>query len=262
MIVFSAIVPHPPLLLPSLGKEQAKKLRATDEALSALEEELYVKAPETIVIISPHGAALKEAMVINLNATYRASLKEFGDFKTSVSFRSDFMLIDRIQRALRKKKSLQLSSTEELDYGTSIPLLKIAGHLAQAALVPVATSAGTYKDHYEFGKEINDELMSSNRRIAILASADLSHTITKDAPAGFSAAGAELDKTVISLLETRNTVGILNLPYKMAAASHECGIRPIAMLLGILEGIPYTVKNLSYEAPFGVGYLVSHFQIP
>lgn len=262
MIIFAAIVPHPPLIMPSVGKENAKKLKKTDAAFAALEEELYVKAPETLIIISPHGASLKEAMTINLMANYRATLAEFGDFKTTHEFRSDFMLIDKLQRSARAKNILQMSSSEVLDYGTAVPLLKLATRLSGAGIVPIATSGATYKTHYDFGKDIHDELMSSNKRIAVIASADLSHTLSPDAPAGFSKAGAELDSAFMANLDTRNTVGMLSIPYKTAAASHECGVRPVAMLLGILEGIPYAYKQLSYEAPFGVGHLVAHLAIP
>lgn len=262
MIVFAAIVPHPPLLLPTLGKENAKKLRKTELAFKTLEEELYVKAPETLVVISPHGASLKDALTVNLTANYHATLAEFGDFKTKHEFHSDFMLIDKIQRSTRKKSTLQMSSNDALDYGTSIPLLLLAARLSQTNIIPIATSAGTYKEHYEFGKSIREELMSSNKRIAVIASADLSHALSDDAPAGFSKVGAELDDAIISLLETKNTVGLLNFPYKISVASHECGVRPIAMILGMLEGIPYSFKNLCYEAPFGVGHLTANLVIP
>lgn len=262
MIIFAAIVPHLPLIMPSVGKENTKKLKKTEAAFTALEEALYVKAPETLIIISPHGASLKETMTINLMANYRATLSEFGDFMTGHEFRSDFMLIDKLQRSVRTKNILQMSSSEVLDYGTTVPLLKLATHLSGVGIVPVATSGATYKTHYEFGKDIHDELMISNKRIAVIASADLSHTLSPEAPAGYSKIGAELDTLLLGHLETNNTVGLLGLPYKTAAASHECGMRPIAMLLGILEGIPYAYKQLSYEAPFGVGHLVAHLAIP
>jgi MEMO1 family protein len=51
-LVFAAISPHPPLLIPSIGKEAIKKIQKTKEALEKLEEDLYLSRPEIIIIIS------------------------------------------------------------------------------------------------------------------------------------------------------------------------------------------------------------------
>jgi len=43
----------------------------------------------------------------------------------------------------------------------------------------------------------------------------------------------------------------------------ECGLRSFCFLLGILEasGISWQPEILSYEGPFGVGYLVANFKL-
>jgi len=41
----------------------------------------------------------------------------------------------------------------------------------------------------------------------------------------------------------------------------ECGYRSIIILLGALDGLDWKPEILSYEAPFGVGYLVANFKI-
>jgi len=43
----------------------------------------------------------------------------------------------------------------------------------------------------------------------------------------------------------------------------ECGLRSFCFLLGILEasGISWQPEILSYEGPFGVGYLVVNFKL-
>ncbi len=39
----------------------------------------------------------------------------------------------------------------------------------------------------------------------------------------------------------------------------ECGMRSIAMLLGVINEVDLKPNILSYEGPFGVGYLVAEF---
>ena len=41
--------------------------------------------------------------------------------------------------------------------------------------------------------------------------------------------------------------------------AHECGLRSILILQGILSKIKHDPKMLSYEHPLGIGYLVMNF---
>lgn len=55
MITFAAIVPHPPIILPSVGSpEDRQKVDETIKALKELAKKLKEIQPEKIVIISPH----------------------------------------------------------------------------------------------------------------------------------------------------------------------------------------------------------------
>ncbi len=259
MITFAGIVPHPPLLLPTIGKEAAKKLAQTQKALEQLEQELYLARPDTLLIISPHGPVMSDAFVIDLAAQYQLDFKEVGDFQTTKTIRSDFLLIDRIQRNARKETPVVLANEESLGYGIGIPLLFLSAHLPNVTLIPVFTSALDGKTHYSFGKLLKEEILNSNKRVAVIASADLSHTLTKDAPGGLAPEGQQVDAAVQQFLTTKNAAGLLTMDPATLSAAKECGVRPIATLLGVLDGIGYEPKIYSYEYPFGVGYLVSNF---
>ena len=54
--------------------------------------------------------------------------------------------------------------------------------------------------------------------------------------------------------------GILNLDLDFVEAAGECGLRSILILLGALDGLNWKPEILSYEAPFGVGYLVTNIK--
>lgn len=260
MIVFAAIVPHSPLLLPHIGKQHAKKLAKTVAGVAEVEQRLYVTRPDSICIMSPHGAVMADAFGINLSAQYTTTFKDFGDFKTTKTFRSDFMLIDRIQRSIRKDMPLTLQSDEMLDYGFGVPLHLLTEHLPNPSVVPVTTAGLDLKTHFEFGKAMRDEVLNSNKRVAVIASGDLSHTLTKDAPGGHSPRGAEFDAKMQELLAQRNVPGMLQLDPGLCDAAKECGLRAILIALGMLDGIDYTARIVSYEGPLGIGYLVSHLQ--
>jgi len=66
-LVFAAIVPHPPVAIPSVGKDQAKQIEKTVVALEKLEKDLYAAKPDIVIIISPHGEVNPEAFTVNIS---------------------------------------------------------------------------------------------------------------------------------------------------------------------------------------------------
>jgi MEMO1 family protein len=262
MIVFAAIVPHSPLLIPSIGKEHRDKLAATVAAYQEIEQALYLAKPETLCIIAPHGPRYPDAFSANMAGSYTGTLKSFGDFSTTVSAKSDFMLIDRTHRKLREEGiPFTLTSSEELDYGYTIPILMLASHLQNWKLFPISPSMMDGKAHYEFGRQLKRTLHAETRRVAVIASADLSHKLTAESPGGASIDGPKFDAAAQEFCVAKDPTPFLTLPVDVVENASQCGYRPITTLLGTLENINTTPKLLSYEAPFGVGYMVAKFDI-
>ncbi|MBI4779275.1 MEMO1 family protein, partial [Candidatus Falkowbacteria bacterium] len=115
--------------------------------------------------------------------------------------------------------------------------------------------------HYDFGKMIKSKLLNSNVRVAVIASGDLSHRLSKNAPAGYSPKGKKFDKKLIDNLLEKQTNEIIKLKPELIAEAGECGLKSIVILLGILDGMKYEPRLLSYESPFGVGYLTMSFKL-
>lgn len=259
-LVFSAITPHPPLLIPNIGKDELKKIGATKLAMEQLEQDLYLAKPEVILIISPHGSLFKDAFCVNAFTHFESDFGQFGDMETKTSWKgSDFLAAKLGHMANETELPLQLISEERLDHGASVPLFYLTQHLPDVKILPIGYSMLDNKKHLEFGELIKEFIMESGKRIAVIASGDLSHGLTTDSPSGFSKVGKEFDAKLIELLETRNTVGYSNMEEKYLEEAAECGYRSILILLGILKNMDYNFKNYSYEGPFGVGYLVGNF---
>lgn len=262
MIVFAAIVPHSPLLLPTIGKEHQTKLAQTLTTYQEVEQALYLVKAETLCIIAPHGPRYPDSFSANMAGTYKGTLKSFGDFSTTVSAKSDYMLIDRVHRKMREEGlPFTLTSSEELDYGYSIPIIMLTSHLQNWKLFPVSPSMMDGKAHYEFGRQLKRVLHAETRRVAVIASADLSHKLSADSPGSPSSEGPKFDEAVKQAVQTKDSNHLLSLPLEVIENSGQCGYRPITTLLGTLENMNYEPKILSYEAPFGVGYLVAKYDI-
>jgi MEMO1 family protein len=260
-LVFSAITPHPPILIPTIGKKNISQLKATAESYLELERDLYASQAETIIIISPHGHLMEQAFTINLNPEFTGNFEEFGDLTTNFSLNGDVSLAHKIKERLETVASLQLISDPKLDHGAAIPLYFLTKHLPKIKIIPLYYSGLDLAAHYAFGQMLKNKLLDSSTRIAVVASGDLSHRLNKNAPAGYNPKGKKFDKKLIDNLIKKQTEEILNFPPALIDAAGECALKSIVILLGILEGMRYEPKLLSYEAPFGVGYLTMNFKL-
>lgn len=262
MIVFAAVVPHSPLLIPTIGKEHREKLALTLRAYAEVEQALYLAKPDTLLIISPHAQMYPDAFSGNVSDHFVGQLKEFGDHGTAIEAKADFLVLDHIHRAMRKEDvPFTLTSQEELDYGFTIPLLLLTSHLKNWKLIPIAPSMLDPRTHFEFGRQLKRVAHAEERRIAIIASADLSHHANQNAPDGATPEGQAFDAMIREKLPLLDAAGLLAMDQSTAEAAGQCGFKPLLILLGALENINVSAKELCYEAPFGVGYLTEKFEI-
>jgi AmmeMemoRadiSam system protein A len=98
-----------------------------------------------------------------------------------------------------------------------------------------------------------------DRSAILIASGDLSHRLTPDAPYGFRPEGPTFDRLVIDALRARTWEQIEALDPDLVEEAGECGLRPLAILLGAGRAAHLNSQVLSYEGPFGVGYPVVAF---
>lgn len=261
-LVFAAITPHPPLLIPSIGKESIKKLDKTKQALEKMEEDLYLAKPDVILMISPHGTSFSDAFTINVCPEFITDLKEFGDLTTNLKFKGDMNLSSMIRERTKEEKiSTTMISEPKLDHGSAVPLFYLASHLPDIQITQFSFCDLDWKTHLDFGYIIKETIMDSNKRVAVIASGDLSHALTTDSPAGFHPDGSRFDEKIQELLANKNITGMLQLDPEFIKNSAACGFRTFLILLGILKNVDYTYRQYCYESPFGVGYLTANFII-
>jgi aromatic ring-opening dioxygenase LigB subunit len=259
-LVFAAITPHSPLLVPAIGKEHLHRLKKTVEALKKLELELLAAKPEAILVISPHGPVADNHFTLDLNESYACNMKEFGVFDLTLPCRADMKLCNDIkERAEDAQAPLMLRSEVTLDYGTIVPLTCLTPKLGAFSIIPIFPSLLSYRSHHEFGKIIQDVLLHTTKRVAVIASAELSHRLTPEAPGGHFEGAAAFDQKIVELITGRNTSGLLSIDAGDAQDAGECGLTTLATFLGILDKIEAAPEILAYEGPFGIGYLTARF---
>lgn len=260
-LVFSAITPHPPILIPQIGKENLDKLQATVQSYKILANELEKSATDTVIIISPHGEVQADAFTMNLNPIFKCNFEAFGDFSTKRIWDGNIGLAYKIRERMETRAPLQLVSEEDLDHGASVPLYLLTQNLPKIKVIPLYYSGLNNEAHFKFGELLKREIFYNKENIAVIASGDLSHRLSEDAPAGYSPEGKVFDKKIVDLLSHNKSKEIINLNQKMVHEAGECGLKSFIIQQGIMEGVTHKPKLLSYEAPFGVGYLTMNFEL-
>lgn len=262
MLVFAGITPHPPILIPTIGKGNLKKIKKTALALEQMEADLYATQPEVILLISPHGSYFSNAFTINCCPKFHIDMREFGDLATKHEFAGDPEMCYHLRTATKKEQLPAVMISEPtIDHGSAVPLYCLAKKMPQVKIVILGFSELSRKEHLNFGKLIQEEVIRTNKRVAIIASGDLSHALSTDAPAGFNPDGKKFDNRLRELFMSKNLSGLTQLDEKLTENAAECGYRSFLILAGILQKTNYNYHEISYEAPFGVGYLTAEFVI-
>lgn len=260
MIVFAALTPSSPLLLPSIHKDKGAKLQKSIDAMQELSEELYASHPDVILLLSEHPTTFEDAFSINISNPYTFDVSAFGDLGFDRTLHPDMETIDRLQRNLRSQdQPITLTTDDALDHGSAVAIGLLTEKLPDVKLIPIAYSSLDAKSHFQFGQALKDILVNSDKRIAIIASGDLSHALNSKSPAGFHKSGQEFDDKINELVAQKNTAGLISLDEEMVKDAQQTVYEQLVILFGLLERISVKPQILSYEAPFGVGFMVTNF---
>lgn len=257
-ISFAALVPHSPLLIPEIAKDNYRLISKTTAAYEKLAEELTVINPETIIVITPHAKNTSKHFSFNSNPELSTDFSELGFLANGRKFKNDLILLQLFKEKLRPEFPLQFLSSEKLDYASSIPLQILANNLSSPKIIQLSYSSGNLEDHILFGKALGTILKDYPKKIAIIASGDLSHRLKKNSPAGYSPKGARFDNKLIEYLNSEEPIeNILKIDENLIKNASECGLKSVVLALGILSGTENTIsaQGLAYQTELGIGYL-------
>ena len=263
MITSAFITPHSPLLIPAIGKTNTLLLQKTLEAYKKIEAKLLADPVETLIIISPHNPSAAAAWALNIVPEFTLKFESFGDFASKTKMAGDVTFAQELKENLKSGATIQLTSHKFLDYGSAIPLYLLASALKNTKIISLAHTSNGLKNHFNFGKLLQNELISTNKKIAVIASGDLSQRLKRSSPAGYSPKGAKFDNKLIEYLNEAPTAAdnILQMDQKLVETAQACGLKSIMMLLGILDKLPFAPQVLAYQTDFGVGYLTMDMNI-
>ena len=266
-VVFGGICPHPPIMVPEVGREGAAEVKSSQTAMLELGKRIIESGAEVLVIISPHAPLFRDFIALNVSPRLKGNLGQFGAAGVSFDLDNDLKIAKEIvyQSALLEIPVYEMDEefarkyhiNLNLDHGMTVPLYFILQAGASLPLVAVSMGLLPGEQLYKFGAAVSRSASKLGKKVAVLASGDLSHRLTRKAPAGFDPKGKEFDLKMVELVSKAQFEEILHIDEELAEKAGECGLRSIQMMSGSFDGLSVKGEVLSYEGPFGVGYMVA-----
>lgn len=256
------MVPHPPLIVPDIGKGSEKKVQKTIDSYEKVAKEIAALSPDTIVISSPHSVMYYDYFHISPGE------KTVGDFSMfqapGVSFSEDYdsELVKEIEKIAESENFPAGTKAERdpsLDHGTMVPLYFIRKAYKGGKIVRVGLSGLSYEAHYRLGEIIKEASQKLNRKIVFVASGDLSHKLQEYGPYGFAKEGPEYDERIMDVCSRAAFGELFDFDEDFCSRAAECGHRSFVIMAGVLDGILVKATKYSHEDITGVGYGICSF---
>ena len=267
-IVGAFMVPHPPMILPEIGRGDEKQIRKTVEACQEAARMIAALAPETIVLTSPHSVMYADYFHISPGREAHGSFAQFGAGQVRMQVTYDTELRDLICREADDASFPAGTMGERdpaLDHATMVPLYFVndaygkSGRTPDYRLVRIGLSGLPLTDHYRLGMMIRRAVNVLGRRTVFIASGDLSHKLQTYGPYGFAKEGPVYDRRIMETMGSGDFGKLFDFDENFCEKAAECGHRSFVIMAGALDGTAVRAKQLSHEDVTGVGYGICTF---
>lgn len=264
MISGAFMVPHPPLIVPEIGRGEERKIQNTIDAYHEVGRRIANLKPETIVLLSPHQVMYADYFHISPGERAKGDFSQFraGQVKIEADYDTEFVEnLCKLVEAGDIPAGIAGERDRRLDHGTMVPLYFVNQYWKDYKLVRVGLSGLPLTTHYELGQRIRETAEVLGRNVVLIASGDLSHRLKADGPYGYQKEGPEYDSRIMQVMESGYFEELLEFSEDFCEKAGECGHRSFTIMAGALDRMGVEAQRLSYEGPFGVGYGICMYSI-
>ena len=265
MAVLAAfMVPHPPIIIPDIGRGEEKKIQNTIDAYQTVARKISSLKPNTIVLMSPHQILYSDYFHISPGKSASGDFSQFRAPQVQMEVRYDTEFVEQICKLADSANfptGTEGERDRQLDHGTMVPLYFVNQYIKDYQLIRIGLSGLPLKNHYQLGQYIQEAAKLLNRTTVLIASGDLSHKLKKDGPYGYQKEGPEYDSRIMNVMGKAAFGELFCFSEKFCEKAGECGHRSFTIMAGALDKLKVEAKALSYEGVFGVGYGVCSYMV-
>lgn len=263
-ILAAFMVPHPPMIVPAVGRGGEAQVQKTIDAYEKVADEIAKFEPDTIIITSPHSIMYSDYFHISPGKGAKGSFARFNAPEVSFQEEYDTELVDRINEIAYDASFPAGTLGErdpELDHGTMVPLWFIRKKYAKGQIVRIGLSGLGLLDHYRLGQMIQEAVDEVNRKVVFVASGDLSHKLQDYGPYGFAKEGPVYDQRIMDVAGRAAFDEMFDFKEDFCEKAAECGHRSFVIMAGALDGKAVDANVYSHQDVTGVGYGIASFYV-
>ncbi len=272
-ITAAYMLPHPPLIVPQIGRGEEQKIASTIKGYHDAAKELAAHAPDTIVLISPHQVMYADYFHISPGSGAKGDFSQFRAPQVRMEVSYDTEFVSRLCEYAKQAglpAGTQGERDKRLDHGTMVPLYFVNQYWKDYKLVRIGLSGMPLSMHYQLGQCIQKTAEAFDKNVVIIASGDLSHRLKADGPYGYQKEGPAYDKRIMDVMRRAAFSKLLEFSDGFCEKAGECGHRSFTIMAGALDALKafhlsdqaqVIGRQLSYEGPFGVGYGICTYKV-
>jgi AmmeMemoRadiSam system protein A len=272
IIVSAYIMPHPPIVVPEVGKGEESAALKTCDAFRRAAAEIGREKPTTIIVTSPHGPMFQDFIHISVTESLKGDLSKFRASSVMLEYENNIGLVNSIVKkanaadipcgGLDERTYKKYGLKRDLDHGAMVPLYFIDKEYKDFKLVHISIAGLPYRELYRFGMCIEEAVREadSSELIVFLASGDLSHRLLEEGSYGFHENGPSFDKLLVESVRENKPENLLTLEEDFCESAGECGLRSFIIMYGALDRAAIKSEVYSYEGPWGVGYSIARLE--
>lgn len=264
MIKAAFMFPHPPIIIPDIGRGEEKKIQKTTDAYQTAARKIADMRPDTIVLMSPHQILYSDYFHISPGESASGDFAQFRAPQVQMEVRYDTEFVKQLCKladAAGFPAGTQGECSRRLDHGTMVPLYFVNQYLKDYRLVRIGLSGLPLKMHYQLGQYIQGADSLLNRTTVLIASGDLSHRLKEDGPYGYQKEGPEYDSRIMDAMGKAAFGELFQFSEDFCEKAGECGHRSFTIMAGALDKRKVEAQALSYEGTFGVGYGICSYTV-
>ncbi|MBE5869978.1 MAG: AmmeMemoRadiSam system protein A [Lachnospiraceae bacterium] len=261
-ILAGFMVPHPPMIIPQVGRGSEERVKKTIRAYEEVAKQIAALQPETILISSPHTVMYADYFHISPGKRVKGSFADFGAPGVYFEEEYDTSLTEQIEELAGKRHFPAGTMGERgklLDHGTMVPLYFVHQKYRDFQLVRIGLSGLDLMKQYEMGQLIREAVERTGRRAVYIASGDLSHKLQEYGPYGFAPEGPQYDERIMDVCSRAAFGELFEFDENFCDKAAECGHRSFVMMAGAFDGQQVEARQLSHEDVTGVGYGICAF---
>ena len=254
----SVLMCHAPVAIPEIAGKNRDAAQKTTSAMKAAASFITTRSPDVVVIASPHTPRLKEEFVILKGDRLTGDFADFEFSDISVSVPSDQDAVSRlIAEANKSGIPVSVRYAASLDQGALVPLyfMKKAGWTGKTIVIGFPGRM-PLRQFESLGRVIRTVAQTRQETWAFIASGDTSHRLAPGSPAGYDQKAHNFDDSIVLALREGRLADALDVDPELRKLASEDVVESLAIAYGTSGGMRGG-RVLSYESPFGVGYLVA-----